>query len=196
MLFLSKQNNLFAGRIVGGKKSNKNKNRRLKWVDLCFPYVPFPALPPPSPPPSLSVLLFMPVAKNCNLKTALAFPEPGGMCIRTWIFPQENCPCLLLLLRQKQWEQSDEPIHLCSSYSNLFERLRRGGGDGLCFTLSGCCLMRFVLHLFGWFSWFLCCSWKGFESHNSVSLSSSAISAQCLNGTHTTRKENGKFLAS
>lgn len=55
-----------------------------------------------SPFPSLSVLLFMPVATDCNLKTALAFPEPGGMCIRTWIFPQEICPCVLVLLSQNQ----------------------------------------------------------------------------------------------
>lgn len=66
-------------------------------------------------------------------------------------------------------------------------------GAGLRSTPSGCCLMRFVPHLFGWFLWFLCCSWKDFESHNSESLNSSAIPAQCLNGTHTPRKEKRKF---
>lgn len=65
------------------------------------------------------------------------------------------------------------------------------GRDGLCFTLSGWYLMRFVLHLFGRFSWFLCCSWKDFESHNSVSFSSSAIPAPCHGGKCATRKERG-----
>lgn len=62
-------------------------------------------------------------------------------------------------------------------------------GHGLRFTLSDSRLMRFALHLSGWFLWFLCCPWKDFESHNSISLSSSAIPAPCLHGTHSVRKE-------
>lgn len=62
-------------------------------------------------------------------------------------------------------------------------------GDGLRFTLSDSLLMRFALHLSGWFLWFLCCPWKDFESHNSISLSSSAVPAPCLHGTHSVRKE-------
>lgn len=68
---------------------------------LCLFY---PLLCPPFPSSSLllSVLLFMPVATDGNLKSELAFPELGGMCVRTWIFPQENHPGLLVLLSQKQ----------------------------------------------------------------------------------------------
>lgn len=71
-----------------------------------------------------------------------------------------------------------------------------GGGVGLRFTLSDSRLMRFALHLSGWFLWFLCCPWKDFESHNSISLSSSTIPAPCLHGTHSVRKEKDIFSQS
>lgn len=87
------------------RKIKTDDSNEPSFVSLLPPSLPFL----PSASPSLSVLLFMPIAKDCNFKTALAFPEPGGMCIRTWIFPQGNHSCLLVLLSQKQQEQAMGP---------------------------------------------------------------------------------------
>lgn len=71
-LFLSKKHP-FRGRI---RKEKKNQTKTKTGVELCLSLLS-PALPfLPIPSPSLSVLLFMPVAKDCNFKTELAFPEP------------------------------------------------------------------------------------------------------------------------
>lgn len=150
--------------------------------------------PPPHAPLSLFGLLSMPVATYFNLKTALASPVPEGLTPAHGSLCKESVPVFWSLIGRTHEKRGMEPPLLPSSYS-VWEA-REAGGDCLCCTLSGSCLMRSGLHLHGWLLWFLCCSWKDSESHNSVSLSSPAILAQCLNRTHTTRKEKRKFPAS
>lgn len=160
----------------------------------------FCPLPSPSShlhPPHFLFCFSCQLLKTVILKLHWLFQSQEECASARGFFHKEIIPVFWFFLarnnKNKPW---DRPVRLCSSYSNSFERLRRGGGGGSRFTPPDRCLMRFVLHLFRCFSWFLCCPWKDFESHHSVSLSSSAIPAPCLNGTHTMRKERRMFPAS